>query len=253
MSTLATDTATVFVRELRPVVRDPFSVVFGLVQPLVFLALFGPLLGGTQGPDGTDWLQWFVPGVLVMIALFGSGFTGANLLTEVETGSHEWLLVTPLARSSLLVGRALKEIAPTVAQSLLVLAVTIPFGLDVPPLGALVGLVVVTVFGVGLGALSSALALAVAAQPWVFWLVQQTLLFPLLILSGMLLPLESGPAWLRTAALANPLSHVVDAQRALYAGEVLSTTVLAGLVAALLTAAVGLRVGVVAMRRAGTR
>ena len=83
------DTATVFVRESRPLVRDPFSVVFSLVQPLVFLGLFGPLLIGASGGDVAGTLQWFVPGILVMVALFGTASTGANLLFEMQTGSHE--------------------------------------------------------------------------------------------------------------------------------------------------------------------
>ena len=110
----------------------------------------------------------------------------------MQSGSHERMLVTPLSRSALLIGRALKEIAPTVAQSLLIVALTIPFGFKVSPVGMLVGLVMLAVFSVGLGALSYSLALAVKSAEWMFWAVQQALIFPMLILSGMLLPLEGG-------------------------------------------------------------
>jgi len=247
---LVTDTGIVFVRELRPTVRDPFSVVFGLVQPLVFLGLFGPLLAGTTGLSLEQSLQWFVPGVLVMLALFGTSTTGANLLLEMQTGSHERMLVTPLSRSALLVGRALKEIAPTLAQAALILVVTLPFGFRFSLVGAVLGLLMLAVFSVGMGALSYSLALAVKDRQWVFWLVQQTLLFPMLILAGMLLPLDSGPAWLRAAALLNPLSYVVDAQRVLFAGDLVNGVVLGGVLAAAITAAIGLTVGINAMRRA---
>ena len=83
----AHDTAAVFVREARPLVRDPFSVVFSLVQPLVFLGLFGPLLVGAAGGDVAGTLQWFVPGILVMVALFGTASTGANLLFDRSLGA----------------------------------------------------------------------------------------------------------------------------------------------------------------------
>ena len=89
-------------RELRPVLRDPFSLIFGMIQPLVFLALFGPLLVGSLGGQadgalgGSVW-QWFVPAILVMTALFGTSTTGANLLFEFQTGAHERMLVTPLS------------------------------------------------------------------------------------------------------------------------------------------------------------
>nr|WP_258727084.1 ABC transporter permease [Cellulomonas sp. NS3] len=233
-------------RELRPLVREPFTVVFGLVQPIVFLALFGPLLAGSVGaglPGGDVWL-WFVPSILVMTTLFGSSTTGSNLQFEMQTGAHERLLVTPLPRSAQLVGRSLKEMVPIVVQSLVVIAVMLPFGFAPDALGAVLGLVLIAVLGVGLGSLSYALAIAVRSNEWMFWVVQQTVLFPALILSGMLLPLEAGPRWMQVAAQVNPISYVVDAERALFAGDLGSTTVLWGAVAALATAALGLWVGV---------
>ena len=247
---LILDTALVFTRELRPLRREPFFVVFGLIQPLVFLALFGPLLGGAMGLDVGAALQWFVPGNLVMLGLFGTSTTGANLLEEMASGSHERLLVTPLSRSSMLIGRALKEIAPTIAQALLIMLVALPFGFRFSPLGAVFGLLILALFSVGLASLSYSLALAVKELPWAFWFVQQTFLFPMMILSGMLLPIEMGPAWLEFASLANPLTHIVNAERALFAGHLQDPATLTGLLAATLTATAGLLIGTHSMRRA---
>src|SRR6185312_1194369 len=249
-SGFARDVGIVMVRELRPVLHDPFSLIFGMIQPLVFLGLFGPLLAGSVGATvGGDVWGWFVPAILVMTALFGTSTTGANLLFEFQTGAHERMLVTPLPRSSLLVGRALKEMVPLTGQAVVIVAVMLPFGLRVDGLGVLVGLVLLAVFGGGLGSLSYALAVAVRKQDWMFWAVQQTLLFPLMILSGMLLPLENGPAWMRVAAQFNPLAHVVAAERALFAGEFVSGAVLAGALSAAATAAIGLVVGIRVMQR----
>jgi len=249
-SSLARDVGIVMTRELRPVLHDPFSLIFGMIQPLVFLALFGPLLAGSAGAAvGPDVWGWFVPAILVMTALFGTSTTGANLLFELQTGAHERMLVTPLPRSSLLIGRALKEMVPLTGQALVIILVMLPFGLRVDPAGVVVGLVVLAVFGVGLGSLSYALAVAVRKQEWMFWAVQQTLLFPLMILSGMLLPLSTGPGWMQVAAQFNPLAHVVAAERALFAGQFASAAVLSGAVAAAATAAVGLAVGIRVMAR----
>jgi ABC-2 type transport system permease protein len=77
-----------------------------------------------------------------------------------------------------------------------------------------------------------------------FWVVQQTVIFPLMILSGMLLPLENGPGWMQIAARINALSYIVDAERALFAGELASATVAWGWIAAAVAAAVGLTIGV---------
>jgi ABC-2 type transport system permease protein len=241
-------------RELRPVLHDPFSLVFGMIQPLVFLGLFGPLLVGSLGGQaestvGDSVWQWFVPSILVMTALFGTSTVGANLLFEFQTGAHERLLVTPLSRPSLLIGRALKEMVPLAAQAVIIVAVMIPFGFQLYAAGAVIGLVLLAVFGIGLGSLSYALAIAVRKQEWMFWVVQQTLIFPLMILSGMLLPLESGPEWMQVASKFNPLTYLVNAERALFAGDVGSAAAGWGWVAALVTVAVGLAVGISSMRR----
>jgi ABC-2 type transport system permease protein len=245
----ARDTWNVLTRELKPVVRDPFSLIFSLLQPLVFLGLFAPLLVGQSGQPVAATLQWFVPGVLVMIVLFGTGATGSNLQYEMMTGSHERTLVAPLSRSSLLVGRALKEIAPIVVQALIIVLIAWPFGLRVDAVGLVVGLAMLAVFGVGLGSLSYTLALKTKDREWLFWGVQQALIFPLLILSGMLLPLDEAPGWMQGIATVNPLNWVVQAERALLSGDLGDVTVLWGWIAALVVAVLGLWAGVRAMRR----
>src|SRR3954467_7618717 len=181
-SGFARDVGIVMVRELRPVLYDPFSLIFGMIQPLVFLGLFGPLLAGSVGATvGGDVWGWFVPAILVMTALFGTSTTGANLLFEFQTGAHERMLVTPLPRSSLLVGRALKEMVPLFGQAIIVITVMTPFSFDLHVGGAVVGLALLAVFGIGLGSFSYALAIAVRKQDWMFWVVQQTFLFPVMI------------------------------------------------------------------------
>ncbi|MEI5674186.1 MULTISPECIES: ABC transporter permease [unclassified Nocardioides] len=243
--TLVTDTWNVMTRELKPVFREPASVLFAMVQPLVFLALFAPLLPDTG--DGSA-LQWFVPGIVAMTTLMGASFTGANLLQEMVTGSHERLLVSPLSRTSLLVGRALKEIVPMLMQTAIIIAVCTPFSFDLHLGGVLLAMVIMAAFSVGIGALSFALALVSKGQDWLFWTVQQTLVFPLLLLAGVLLPLDGAPGWLRFLSDLNPLTYVVEAVRPLFAGSYPLDTIGAGLLASALVAALGLVVGLRAMR-----
>lgn len=243
--TLVTDTWNVMIRELKPVFREPASVLFAMVQPLVFLALFAPLLPDTG--DGSA-LQWFVPGIVAMTTLMGASFTGANLLQEMVTGSHERLLVSPLSRTSLLVGRALKEIVPMLMQTAIIIAVCTPFSFDLHLGGVLLAMVIMAAFSVGIGALSFALALVSKGQDWLFWTVQQTLVFPLLLLAGVLLPLDGAPGWLRFLSDLNPLTYVVEAVRPLFAGSYPLDTIGAGLLASALVAALGLAVGLRAMR-----
>ncbi|MGW0022125.1 ABC transporter permease [Rhodococcus sp. NPDC003382] len=246
------DTGAVFTREILVVLHDPFTLIFSLLQPLVFLALFGPLLDGMLGAGGIGGdtaLQWFLPGVLVMIAIFGTGMVGGNLLYELMTGAYERILATPLDRSSILVGRALKEFAPLVGQALLITVAAIPFGLAFHPIQVLVGLLILGIFGIGLGALSYALGLAAKGREWLFWGVQQSVIFPLLLLAGMMLPLDSGPAWMQAAAKVNPLTYIVDAERALFTGTLWDSEVAWGFAAAFATCAVGLWVGIRTVNR----
>jgi ABC-2 type transport system permease protein len=243
MTTMINDTVTVFSRELRPTLRQPFTIVISMVQPLVFLALFAPLLPGAGA------LRWFVPGIVVMSCLFAASMTGSNLLFEMQTGSHERMLVTPLRRPALLIGRALKEIVPMVAQAAVIVVVCLPFGYRLDVGGALLGLVVLAGFCVGIGALSYTLALASKHQEWLFWTVQQTVLFPILLLAGVLLPLDGGPGWLRALSAWNPLRYVVTAERALFTGDVWASSTIKGLLAAVIVGTLGLLIGVRAMRR----
>jgi ABC-2 type transport system permease protein len=234
------------VRELKPVFREPVSVLFAMVQPLVFLGLFAPLL--PEVGNGSA-LQWFVPGIVAMTALMGASFTGANLTQEIISGSHERLLVSPLSRSSLLVGRSLKEVVPMLMQTAIILLVVTPFSFDLHLGGVLVGMAVLSLFSIGVGALSFALALASKNQEWLFWTVQQTLVFPLLLLAGVLLPLRGAPGWLRAVSDLNPLKYVVEAERALFAGAFPADTVAYGFVGAAVVASLGLVIGLRAMER----
>jgi ABC-2 type transport system permease protein len=248
--TLATHTGLVLGRQLRPMSRDPFTLIFGVLQPIVFLGLYGPLLVGIAGPGAESPWQWFVPGIIVMVSLFGTSVAGAYLLEELRVGAFERFLVTPLDRSSLLIGRALKEVVPLTLQAILIVAIVIPFGFRAQPLGVAAGLLLLGVFGIGLGALSHSLAMAVKRQEYLFWLVQQTLLFPLLLLSGILLPLDVAPGWLQALSRLNPLTYVVEAERSLFAGDFADPSVAIGAVVALALAIVGLAVGTRMMQNA---
>ncbi|MEO3869435.1 ABC transporter permease [Nonomuraea sp. B12E4] len=245
MMTFLRDTATVFSREFAPARRDPTGLIFEMGQPLLFLFLFGSLLDGAVG---SSW-QWFVPGILVMMCLTGPMAAGYTLLVELIGGSMERLLVTPLNRTAMLVGRTLKDMLVLLTQTVLIILLAMPMGFELFPAGVVLGLIQLVVFGVGLGSLSFVLAIKSAPGGTLFYIVSQSVLFPLLLLSGVLLPLETAPTWLRVVGQANPVTYVVDAQRALFAGDLLDPSVLYGTAAACAVAAIGLYLGNRAMRR----
>ncbi|MEV0196051.1 ABC transporter permease [Nonomuraea sp. NPDC050691] len=245
MTTFLRDTAIVFSREITPSLREPGALVLEMGQPLVFLFLYGALLDGAVG---SSW-QWFVPGILVMMCLTGPMGAGYTMLVELIGGSLERLLVTPLNRTAMLVGRTMKVTVVLLCQAVLIVVLALPLGFRLYPAGALAGIAMLLLFATGLGALSFVLAIRSAPDGTLFWLVTQALMFPLLLLSGVFLPMDGGPDWLRVVGSVNPVTHVVNAQRALFSGDLSHPSVLYGTAAAALIAVAGLVAGNRALRK----
>lgn len=242
------DVRTAFVREIKPTLAGPTWIAFGLVQPLLYIAFFVPLLGDVGGAGSA--LQWFVPGMIVMLTLFGTAMVGWSLTEELTSGVLERFLATPMSRPAMIFGRSLKEMFPLVLQALAMIVIGLPFGLALFPLEMLIGLVLLALFGAGVAALSYALAITAKHNTSLFYMVSQSVALPLMLLGGVLLPIENGPGWLYAVSRFNPLTYLVEAERALFAGELLSLTVGYGVLVALATAAVGLAIGARTIHRA---
>lgn len=252
MPKLIRDTATVFSREITPELRSPVSIVFAMGQPLLFLVLFGSMLVGTgvhTGAHTDDVWQWFVPGILVMMCLMGPLSAGHSMLGELNGGQMERFLVTPLSRTSIILGRTGKDTVTLFAQAVLITTIAIPLGMRFHLSGVLATMVLLSIMAVGLSALSYALAIASRPRGNLFWLVTQMLIFPIMLLSGILLPVDAGPGWLSTVAAINPITYIVDAARALFTGDFLGASVLHGLIAATAIATLGLILSTRAMNR----
>jgi len=212
----------VFARALRLSLRNPVWVVIGLVQPVLYLALFGPLLKqvvqSTPGlPPGDAW-QIFVPGLLIQLGIFGASFVGFGLIAEWRAGVIERMRVTPAHRMALLVGRVARDVVVLLVQGVLLTVVAVPFGLRAPLGGVLLALLVVAFLAAGFSSLSYAAALRLKSEDALAPLLNG-IAIPVLLLSGILLPMSIAPAWLRTLSDVNPLKHIVDGVRAFFRGD----------------------------------
>lgn len=245
------ETSLIFWSHLRDSLRNPAWVVIMLMQPLLYLVLFGPLLEnlGNGYASGADpWLV-FTPGMILMIALFGSAFAGFSMVVELRAGVVERQRVTPASRSSLLLGRVTKDMVVLLVQALILVTVAVlAFGVR-PHIGGLVlTLLLVALTGAGFASISYVLALRTQSEDGMAS-VLNTVTLPLLLLSGILLPMTLGPSWLEALSKINPLSYTVDAVRALFAGDVASSDVaVGGSVTVVLAVALSV-VGVRAFRR----
>ncbi|GAA4694696.1 ABC transporter permease [Phytohabitans rumicis] len=210
------DTWLIFQRQMLLVLRNPVWLIIGVLQPLYFLLLFGPLLkDALQVDSAADAYRIFVPGLLVMLAMFGAMFTGFGLIAELRAGVIERSRVTPISRLALMLGRALRDVATLLFQAVLITVLAIPFGLTVRLGDVLLAYLLLGLIGVMMSAVSNALALKLKTEDALAPLMNGVAQ-PLLLLSGILLPLSG---WVATVANFNPFAWAVDASRALFAGD----------------------------------
>ncbi|MEU0843608.1 ABC transporter permease [Streptomyces sp. NPDC005962] len=247
--TLLADTGVVFGRYLRATLRSKTNLFFGMLQPLLFLALFGPLLTKLSlGVSGSSW-QTLVPGVLVQLALLGGSYVGLGLLMDRNLGVIDRMRVTPVSPLALLLGRVLRDVVQLVAQSVLLVLLGLAFGLRAPLPGILLGLLFVAVLSTALAALSYGLAMHVRTTPE-FAAIANTAGMPLMLLSGLLLPMSLAPGWLDGASRAVPFRYTVDAVRQAYLGHYADGTLALGAAVTLALAALCLTAGARLFRRA---
>lgn len=233
------DTWLVFRRYLGLTLRNPAWVVISLTQPLIYLFLFAPLLTSIAKvpgfPSGGAY-NVFIPGLLIQLGLFGAAFVGFGLISELRLGVVERMRVTPISRLALLLGRALRDVVTILVGSLILVVVSLPLGLRLHLGGLLVMLALQALIGLMMASASYALALWLRSEDSL-GPVLTTVSLPLLLLSGVLLPLSLAPAWLRAIAALNPLSYAVDAARAVFNDHLADPSVLKGVVIMVLLAA----------------
>ena len=218
------DTWLIFRREMTAALRNPTWVLIGIMQPLLYLFLFGPLMVKAmqaQGLSEVDGWMLLTPALIAQLALFGSSFVGFGLLADYRSGVVERFRVTPVSRGALLLGKVLASALQAVVQALLIIALAyLAFDLDAPVGGVLLSLLIVFLLAVSLASCSYALALTLKSEE-TFPALLNAVLIPLLLLSGILLPITSGiaPDWLYTISQINPFRHVVDVERNTFRGD----------------------------------
>ncbi|WP_308249981.1 ABC transporter permease [Sphaerisporangium fuscum] len=223
--------------EIRLIMRSKLGIVMGVLQPVLYLVLFGPLFA-RSGVGSWDVL---VPGLLVQLGLLSAGMSGFGIVFDKRSGVLERLRVTPASRMSLLLGRVTKDVLVLLIQAAGLVVLGYAFGLRAPLAGVLLGLTVVLLFAVSLASLSYAAALTL--NPDLFAPIMSTVLVPLILLSGALLPMSLAPAWLDVLSRLTPFRYIVEALRAFFAGSYTSTAALLGVGVTAVFAVVAVAVG----------
>jgi ABC-2 type transport system permease protein len=205
-------------RHTRVLLRQPWFVVITLVQPIIWLLLFGALFRSvTEIPgfaaDGT-YLDYLVPGVVIMTALMSSGWSGMGIIEDIDRGILDRFLATPLHRSSMIVGRISYEALSLVIQATIIGGLAWLMGAEFA--GGLGGYAVLVGCGVLIaatfGSLSNASALMLRQRESVIGL-NTMLTLPLTFLSAAFMPLALAPGWIQAVARFNPVNWAIEAGR----------------------------------------
>jgi ABC-2 type transport system permease protein len=222
--TLLSDTRYLFVRYLKKLVRNPILLFFSLFQPIIFLLLFTQLfsrfstLPGFSGATGgaATYLEFATAGILLQNA-FGSALqSGTSIVLDLDTGYLQKMLVTPVSRYAILLGRLTSDAFRVVVQSSIILALAYALGATVTTgvVGILLMLFIVAFFGLAWSGISLAIGLKTRSSETVF-AIGGFITFPLLFMSTALTPRLFMPDWILNVSNFNPISYTVDAARAL--------------------------------------
>jgi ABC-2 type transport system permease protein len=238
------DSWIIFTRAMRLSLRQPMWVLIGLLQPILYLVLFGPLLqtvAKTSGFTGDAW-QVFVPGLLVQLGIFGGLFVGFGIIAEWRAGVIDRQMVTPASRTALIAGRTMRDVVVIVVQAIVLIVCAYFFGLRAPALALIVTLVLIALLGAAFSFISNAIGMATKSEDALAPLVNM-LALPILLLSGILLPMSLAPQWLQIVSDFNPFKHIVNALRAVFQGNFSDPIVAIGAVLAVILVVLGAWIG----------
>jgi ABC-2 type transport system permease protein len=247
------DTLLIFRRQMRLSLRNPAWVIIGLTQPILYLAFFGPLLtriagGGLPGfPPGNAY-RFFVPGLLIQLGLFGAAFVGFTIVADWREGVIERMRVTPVSRLAILLGRVLRDVVVLLTQAIVLVLAGLVAGMRAPVGGVLIGFGFIAVVAVSLAAVSYTVGLVTKSEDVLAPLLNMVIV-PLMLLSGIMLPMTLGPGWLQGVARVTPFRYIIDAMRDAYRGLYLNAIMVEGAVVAIGMAAVCLFIGARAFLR----
>jgi ABC-2 type transport system permease protein len=217
MSTMVIDSAHHTSRQVRGLLRQPWYIAITLAQPILWLVLFGALFRRVvdlPGFGSTSYITYLTPGIVVMTALFSSGWHGAGLLLDMERGTLDRFLVTPVRRVALIVGPLIQNAIVTLIQSIIIITLAWAMGAHYPGgiLGIAVFLVAAVVLGSGLAALSNVIALTTRRQESLI-AASTFITLPLTFLTTAFMPANLVPSWIATVARYNPVNWAIDVGR----------------------------------------
>ena len=217
MSSAFADSWFMTVRHLRNLFRQPAWIAISLIQPVVWLLLYGALfrkIVEIPGFGSNSYIDFLTPGIVVMTCLFSAGWSGMGLIDDLDRGVVDRFLVSPASRGSLIAGRLIQGAMVGVIQAVIIIVLGLIVGATYP--GGIAGLTALTVcavlLGTAIGALSNAIALLSRREETMI-AVSNFVLLPLTFLSSVFMAQALVPGWMQSVAQYNPVNWAVQAGR----------------------------------------
>lgn len=208
------DTWHLFNKYMIITMRMPMWSLFTLIQPLIWLIIFGQLFGRFVQTE--NYMDFMVPGILIMTVLFGSSWSGVSLLREISAGTVDKMLVSPVSRVAIVLSRVLHSAIQVIAQALVILIVAWVMGSSITMnvFYVVLGMLVVFLLGIGFAALSNGFAITLQREePLV--MIGNLMTLPLMFFSSALVPKQFMPDWIQYISVINPITYAVEAVRAI--------------------------------------
>jgi ABC-2 type transport system permease protein len=207
-------------RELLRFVQERSRLISSFAMPLIFLAIFGAGFNRIIGnlTPGVNYVQFMYPGIIAMTVLMSSVFSGLSIVWDREFGFLREVLVAPLNRGGIVLGKATGNAATAILQGLVLLALAPVVGVTID--GTIIAgmFPVLIVLSLSLSGLGVLVASRMRSQQG-FQLVIQALVFPLIFLAGVFFPVNNVPTWLSILSKIDPVTYGVDAIRQLFLGS----------------------------------
>jgi ABC transporter DrrB family efflux protein len=218
-------------RNLRRLPRNPDLLVGVTVQPVMFVVLFTYVFGGAISTPGYDYIDFFLPGIVIQMIAFTGYATALGISDDLRKGLIDRFRSLPMARSAVIAGRTLSDVAMNVIAlaTMLVVGFAVGFSFDASGAEIVAGMALVLLFGYAMSWVYCFIGL-ISSTPESASALITIVIFPLTFVSSVYVPTDSMPAVLEAVANANPITTVVDALRALWLGAPAHTDIAFSLV-----------------------
>ena len=207
-------------REVIRFLRAKSRIVASLAMPLIWFCAFGLGLGSAFGMKHGEisYAEFLAPGIVAMTVLFAATFSGMSIIVDKEFGILKELLVAPISRVSLVLGKLLGGMATSLIRAILIVilfCVMLDIEMGIPEYCGV--FVVVCMIAIGFGGLAIAIATKMESMEG-FGLIVELIVMPIFFLSGAFFPVAGLPGWFSTVVVLNPLTYGVDGLRLLMIG-----------------------------------